>query len=187
LTIYFNADYGPSPVTADYFTAAAVFAGSLVRPVGGALADRIGGIRALSIMYVAAATALVIASFHLPQAWMALLLFIAGMTPAFVAGCVRGSVQCGSRAGYAHTRHEAEGRAKRRSNQDANSERRPSQRLGGTFLNSAKLLKLDGKQWLGFLDTYRTLYIDPTAEIRVVFDQIRHSPSGDITALPVPN
>lgn len=79
LTIYFNAEYGLSPVVAGYFTAAAVFAGSLVRPVGGALADRIGGIRALSIMYVVAATALALASFHLPQAWMALVLFIAGM------------------------------------------------------------------------------------------------------------
>jgi NNP family nitrate/nitrite transporter-like MFS transporter len=79
LTIYFNADYGLSPVTAGYFTAAAVLAGSLMRPVGGALADRIGGIRALSFMYVAAATALAIASFHLPQAWMALVFFVAGM------------------------------------------------------------------------------------------------------------
>jgi NNP family nitrate/nitrite transporter-like MFS transporter len=79
LTIYFNADYGLSPVTAGYFTAAAVFAGSLVRPVGGALADRIGGIRALSIMYIVAAAALAIASFHLPSAWMALVFFIAGM------------------------------------------------------------------------------------------------------------
>jgi NNP family nitrate/nitrite transporter-like MFS transporter len=79
LTIYFNAEYGLSPVVAGYFTAAAVFAGSLVRPVGGALADRIGGIRALSIMYVVAATSLVIASFRLPQAWMALVFFIAGM------------------------------------------------------------------------------------------------------------
>jgi NNP family nitrate/nitrite transporter-like MFS transporter len=79
LTIYFNAEYGLSPVIAGYFTAAAVFAGSLVRPVGGALADRIGGIRALSIMYIVAAAALVIASFRLPQAWMALVFFIAGM------------------------------------------------------------------------------------------------------------
>ena len=79
LTIYFNADYGLSPVTAGYFTAAAVFAGSLVRPVGGALADRIGGIRALSIMYIVAAAALAIASFHLPEAWMALLFFVIGM------------------------------------------------------------------------------------------------------------
>jgi NNP family nitrate/nitrite transporter-like MFS transporter len=79
LTIYFNAEYGLSPVLAGYFTAAAVFAGSLVRPVGGAVADRIGGVRALSIMYVVAAAALVIASVRLPQAWMALIFFIAGM------------------------------------------------------------------------------------------------------------
>ena len=79
LTIYFNADYGLSPVVAGYFTAAAVFAGSLVRPIGGALADRIGGIRALSIMYIVAAAALVAASLHMPQAWMALICFIAGM------------------------------------------------------------------------------------------------------------
>jgi MFS transporter, NNP family, nitrate/nitrite transporter len=79
LTIYFNSEYGLSPVTAGYFTAAAVFAGSLVRPVGGALADRIGGIRALSIMYVVAAVALAVVSLRLPQAWMALVVFIIGM------------------------------------------------------------------------------------------------------------
>jgi MFS transporter, NNP family, nitrate/nitrite transporter len=79
LTIYFNAEYGLSPVTAGYFTAAAVFAGSFVRPVGGALADRIGGIRALTIMYIVAAVMLAIVSSHLPQAWMALVLFAAGM------------------------------------------------------------------------------------------------------------
>ena len=79
LSIYFNADYGLSPVAAGYFTAAAVFAGSLVRPLGGALADRLGGIRTLTIMYSAAALALTIASFHLPEAWMALAVFIMGM------------------------------------------------------------------------------------------------------------
>jgi MFS transporter, NNP family, nitrate/nitrite transporter len=79
LTIYFNSEYGLSPVTAGYFTAAAVFAGSLVRPVGGALADRVGGIRALSIMYIVAAVALGVVSLRLPQAWMALVVFIIGM------------------------------------------------------------------------------------------------------------
>ena len=43
------------PVTAGYFTAACVFAGSLVRPIGGAIADRVGGIRALTVMYIIAA------------------------------------------------------------------------------------------------------------------------------------
>jgi NNP family nitrate/nitrite transporter-like MFS transporter len=79
LTIYFNSQYGLSPVAAGYYTAAAVFAGSMVRPVGGAVADRIGGIRALSIMYTVAAVALVIVSIGLPVAWMALLAFIGGM------------------------------------------------------------------------------------------------------------
>jgi len=79
LTIYFNAEYGLDAVTAGYFTAACVFAGSLVRPIGGAVADRVGGIKALSVMYVVAAIAIALASFHLPQAWMALTLFVIGM------------------------------------------------------------------------------------------------------------
>jgi NNP family nitrate/nitrite transporter-like MFS transporter len=79
LTIYFNSQYGLSPVTAGYYTAAAVFAGSMVRPVGGAVADRIGGIRALSFMYAVAAAALAIVSVGLPVAWMALVAFICGM------------------------------------------------------------------------------------------------------------
>ncbi|HZW86741.1 MAG TPA: nitrate/nitrite transporter [Gallionella sp.] len=79
LTIYFNVQYGLSAVTAGYYTAACVFAGSLFRPLGGMLADRIGGIRALSIMYIFAAIFLVVVSFGLPQAWMALLAFIAAM------------------------------------------------------------------------------------------------------------
>ena len=79
LTIYFNDQYGLSPVTAGYFTAACVFAGSLFRPIGGMLADRIGGIRSLSTMYVLAAIFLAIVSVGLPQAWMALAAFIAAM------------------------------------------------------------------------------------------------------------
>lgn len=79
LTIYFNAQYGLSPVTAGYFTAACVFAGSLVRPMGGMLADRIGGIRTLSAMYVVAGIAIAIVSLGLPQAWMSLVVFIAAM------------------------------------------------------------------------------------------------------------
>jgi MFS transporter, NNP family, nitrate/nitrite transporter len=40
-----------------------VFAGSLVRPFGGLLADRIGGIRSLTVMYILAALFLFILSF----------------------------------------------------------------------------------------------------------------------------
>jgi len=79
LTIYFNTQYGLSAVTAGYFTAACVFAGSLVRPIGGTVADRIGGIRSLSVMYALAALFLFIVSFGLSQAWMALSVFVAAM------------------------------------------------------------------------------------------------------------
>ncbi len=67
LTIYFNDQYGLSPVIAGYYTAACVFAGSLVRPFGGYLADRIGGIRSLTIMYVLAAFFLFVLSFGVTQ------------------------------------------------------------------------------------------------------------------------
>jgi NNP family nitrate/nitrite transporter-like MFS transporter len=79
LAIYFNSQYGLPPITAGYLTAACVFAGSLVRPVGGIVADSIGGIRTLSVLYVVAAVALIVVSFGLPQAWMALCVFIIGM------------------------------------------------------------------------------------------------------------
>jgi MFS transporter, NNP family, nitrate/nitrite transporter len=51
LPIYFNDQYALSPVAAGYCTAAAVFAGSFIRPFGGAVADRIGGVKALSFVY----------------------------------------------------------------------------------------------------------------------------------------
>jgi len=79
LTIYFNSEYGLGAVVAGFFTAACVFAGSFLRPVGGALADRLGGIRTLSIMYVAAAAALVVVSFGMPTARTALVVMILGM------------------------------------------------------------------------------------------------------------
>jgi NNP family nitrate/nitrite transporter-like MFS transporter len=79
LTIYFNAEYGLSAVTAGLFTAACVFAGSFLRPVGGALADRIGGIRALSVMLLTAAGALAVISLRMPTAALALVVVIVCM------------------------------------------------------------------------------------------------------------
>jgi NNP family nitrate/nitrite transporter-like MFS transporter len=79
LAIYFNTDYGLGAVQAGYFTAACVFVGSLVRPIGGALADRLGGIKTLSIMYAFAATALVLVSFHPDSVYLALALFACAM------------------------------------------------------------------------------------------------------------
>lgn len=79
LTIYFNTQYGLDAKMAGYFTAACVFAGSLVRPIGGRVADRIGGIKSLSVMYVFAAVFLAIVGLGLPQAWMALGVFMLAM------------------------------------------------------------------------------------------------------------
>lgn len=79
LTIYFNAEYALPAVTAGFFTAACVFAGSFIRPVGGALADRFGGVRTLSVVYVLAALGLAVASFQLPSAWVALAVLMFSM------------------------------------------------------------------------------------------------------------
>lgn len=79
LVIYFNNQYAIAPVQAGYFTAACVFAGSLVRPMGGLLADRIGGIKTLSVMYVSAALFLVIASMGMPTAFHAMVIFMMAM------------------------------------------------------------------------------------------------------------
>jgi len=79
LTIYFNDQYGLTPVMAGYFTAACVFAGSLVRPIGGMVADRVGGIKSLSYMYVLAAVFIGVVSLGLPEPWMALGVFMLAM------------------------------------------------------------------------------------------------------------
>jgi MFS transporter, NNP family, nitrate/nitrite transporter len=79
LTIYFHDQYGLDPVHAGYFTAACVFAGSLVRPIGGNLADRIGGIRSLSYMYVMAAIFLFILSFGLASKMVGLAVVVIAM------------------------------------------------------------------------------------------------------------
>ncbi len=72
LTIYFNAEYGLTPVIAGFFTAACVFAGSFSRPVGGWFADRFGGVPTLSTVYMLAIAGLTLASFAWPSAWIAL-------------------------------------------------------------------------------------------------------------------
>jgi MFS transporter, NNP family, nitrate/nitrite transporter len=58
LPIYFTDRFGLTPVQAGYLTAACVLAGSLIRPMGGALADKIGGVKALTGVFIVAALAL---------------------------------------------------------------------------------------------------------------------------------
>jgi NNP family nitrate/nitrite transporter-like MFS transporter len=79
LVIYFNAEYHLGPVVAGFFTAACVFAGSFLRPVGGAVADRIGGARTLTGVYIAAAAALAVVSFPIGSPYLALAVLIVAM------------------------------------------------------------------------------------------------------------
>jgi NNP family nitrate/nitrite transporter-like MFS transporter len=79
LTIYFNDQYGLTPVTAGYCTAAVVFVGSLVRPLGGAVADRVGGVRALTVLYAVASAAFATIATGLSTIFLAMPVFIVGM------------------------------------------------------------------------------------------------------------
>jgi len=79
LSIYFTDQFALSPVVAGYCTAACVFAGSLVRPMGGALADRIGGIKTLTLVYALAAVTLAAISTGPATVALALGLFVIAM------------------------------------------------------------------------------------------------------------
>jgi len=79
LVIYFNDQYGLAPSVAGYFTAACVFAGSMSRPIGGWLADRFGGIKALTGMYGVIALCMAAISFAPSSKWVALILFVTAM------------------------------------------------------------------------------------------------------------
>ncbi len=57
--LYFKSEFSLSPVHAGDLAAICTAAGALLRPVGGGLADRFGGIRSLYIFYIAAALALI--------------------------------------------------------------------------------------------------------------------------------
>lgn len=76
LSILLHDQYGISKVMAGDLTSLCVIAGSFLRPVGGLLADRLGGIRMLSILYGAAAL-LALGVAQLPSLWLAVtLLFL---------------------------------------------------------------------------------------------------------------
>jgi len=60
-------------VVAGYFGALTIFAGAILRPIGGALADRIGGVRALYIFYGAVLVLALINAFLILPFWFAIL------------------------------------------------------------------------------------------------------------------
>ena len=89
LPIYFHTQYGLTPVQAGYASAVCVFVGSLFRPIGGWLADRMGGINVLAVLYALACAALVTVSFGLPNLASALGVFAIAM---FALGTGNGAV-----------------------------------------------------------------------------------------------
>jgi MFS transporter, NNP family, nitrate/nitrite transporter len=76
LSIWFVDNFALTPVQAGYCTAACVFTGSLVRPFGGAMADRFGGIKTLTFVYIIAAVILATISMGPATLPLALALFI---------------------------------------------------------------------------------------------------------------
>jgi NNP family nitrate/nitrite transporter-like MFS transporter len=78
LAVFFRDQYSISKVTAGDITAACVFAGSFARPLGGLLADRLGGIRVLTLIFaLVGATMLIVSS--LPSLTTAVGVIIIGM------------------------------------------------------------------------------------------------------------
>ncbi len=62
LIIYFTSEFKLSPVDAGSWAALCTLVGALGRPIGGAIADRLGGIRALHVFFIVAACSLVLAA-----------------------------------------------------------------------------------------------------------------------------
>ena len=60
LPVYFTDQFHLTPIVAGYLTAACVFTGSLLRPFGGAVADKIGGVKTLTCVYLLAAVTLAV-------------------------------------------------------------------------------------------------------------------------------
>lgn len=89
LTIYFNDQYHLSPTSAGACTAFVVLVGSLVRPLGGGMADKLGGTRALALLYAVSAAVFGLIALGLPTLWGAMSAFFVGM---FALGLGNGAV-----------------------------------------------------------------------------------------------
>ncbi|SMC22958.1 MFS transporter, NNP family, nitrate/nitrite transporter [Andreprevotia lacus DSM 23236] len=76
---YFHDQFNFDPKLAGWATAACVFAGSVMRPLGGVLADRIGGTRSLLGVYATVAALIALAALNPAGAAVQLALFIGAM------------------------------------------------------------------------------------------------------------
>ena len=77
LNVFFLSQYGLTKIQAGNFTTLCVIAGSFLRPLGGHLSDRLGGIRMLTILYLGVGVMMLCLSALPPLAWGTLLLFAA--------------------------------------------------------------------------------------------------------------
>jgi NNP family nitrate/nitrite transporter-like MFS transporter len=94
LNTFFNKQYFPDQpeqgkVYAGYFATLCVLSGSFLRPVGGYLADRLGGIRVLTVLFVAVGAVMLGMSVAPPSLWMGTSLLFVGMA---LLGTGNGSV-----------------------------------------------------------------------------------------------
>jgi NNP family nitrate/nitrite transporter-like MFS transporter len=76
LNSFFVVQYNLDRIQAGYFATVCVIAGSLLRPVGGYLADRFGGIRMLTVLYVGVGVLMLGLATLPPLAWGTLLMFL---------------------------------------------------------------------------------------------------------------
>jgi len=74
---YFHDQFGFAPTLAGWATAACVFAGSVMRPLGGVIADRIGGTRSLQMVYAAVTVLVALAAMGMGGAAATVALFVA--------------------------------------------------------------------------------------------------------------
>ncbi len=79
LVLYFNQQYQLTAVTAGYYTAACVLAGSALRPVGGWLADHWGGIRSMQVLYTVVLVTLVLVGLAPSSTFITMALLMATM------------------------------------------------------------------------------------------------------------
>jgi NNP family nitrate/nitrite transporter-like MFS transporter len=86
--LYFKSEFGLPPVHAGDLAAICTAAGALLRPGGGALADRIGGIRALYRCYTIAGLALVLAAIGRHLGWNLVMLVTASGALGMANGAV---------------------------------------------------------------------------------------------------
>lgn len=88
MVLYFHQEYTLDPVSAGYYTAICILAGTALRPVGGWMADRFGGIRTMQRLFAATAVCMLLVSFSLPLGFTVLFLITGTAALGMSSGAV---------------------------------------------------------------------------------------------------